>query len=122
MPYEIGAKVRLTRDVQVTPDGMAAGMGLPGPLFLAEGLAGVVTGSAKEAGGVSPDMLAGFEQQLRDGRFGSHTPGLLDDLRQRVVGMALGTGAGVGTQTRYKVRFENGFVLGGLEEGWLTGA
>ncbi|MFD2009668.1 hypothetical protein [Streptomyces narbonensis] len=50
-PYEIGAKVKLTRDVQVTAIDTAGGNGCPGPLCLAEDLEGVVTGSADEAGG-----------------------------------------------------------------------
>ncbi|MER6400752.1 hypothetical protein ACFWA9_35700 [Kitasatospora sp. NPDC059973] len=121
MPYEIGAKVRLTRDVQVSADGMTAGTGLPGPLFLAGGLTGIVSGSAVQAGGASPDMLASFDQQVRGSRFDSFTAGLIDDLRQRVIGMGA-VGAGAGARTRYTVRFENGFVLGGLEEDWLAGA
>ncbi|MGW4892900.1 hypothetical protein ACWEQL_11675 [Kitasatospora sp. NPDC004240] len=119
MPYEIGAKVRLTRDVQVTADGTAARLDVPGPLFLAQGLTGVVTGSAKEAGGASQDMLASFEQQIRGARFDSFTAGLMDDIRQRII--AAGASApGAGARIGYRVRFENGFVLDGLEEGWLT--
>ncbi|MGW0885191.1 hypothetical protein [Streptomyces sp. NPDC002671] len=123
MPYEIGAKVKLTRDVQVTADGTAARIGFPGPLFLAGGLAGIVTdtGLAKEAGGASQDMLANFDQQIRDVRLEGFAAGLVEDLRQRVIGPGA-FDAGVGAQIRYRVRFENGFVLGGLEEGWLTGA
>ncbi|MFE5584032.1 hypothetical protein [Kitasatospora sp. NPDC056531] len=121
MPYEIGAKVKLTRDVQVTADGTAAGTGFPGPLFLAGGLAGIVTGSATEAGGASQSMLASFEQQVRGVRLDGFAAGLVEDLRQRVIGLGA-VDAGVGAQIRYRVRFENGFVLGGLEEGWLTGA
>ncbi|MGW3040612.1 hypothetical protein ACWC9T_11315 [Kitasatospora sp. NPDC001159] len=121
MPYEIGAKVRLTRDVQVTADGTAAGIGFPGPLFLAGGLAGIVTGSAMEAGGVSQDMLASFDQQIRDSRLQGFAADLVEDLRQRVIGPGA-FDAGAGAQIRYRVRFENGFVLGGIEEAWLTGA
>ncbi|MFD4659538.1 hypothetical protein ACFWP2_28375 [Kitasatospora sp. NPDC058444] len=120
MPYEIGAKVKLTRDVQVATGGAAAGTGSPGPLSLAGGLTGIVTGSAQEAGHVSPDALASFDQQTRGVRLDAFTAGLIGDLRQRIVEAgAFGPGGG---GTRYKVRFENGFVLDGLEEGLLTGA
>ncbi|MFD8752864.1 hypothetical protein ACFV0O_18065 [Kitasatospora sp. NPDC059577] len=121
MPYEIGAKVRLTGDVQVTADGTAAGAGFPGPLFLAGGLAGIVTGSTKEAGRVSQDMLASFDRQVRDSRLQGFAADLVEGLRQRVV-VPGAFDAGAGAQIRYTVRFENGFVLGGIEEGRLTGA
>ncbi|MFD0279248.1 hypothetical protein ACFVHB_35875 [Kitasatospora sp. NPDC127111] len=121
MPYEIGAKVRLTRDVQLTADGTAAAIGLPGPLFLAGGLTGIVTDAAKETGGVTQDMLAGVEQQIRAARLDPFSAGLLEDLRQRFIGPGA-FDAGVGARITYKVRFENGFVLGGLEEAWLTEA
>ncbi|MEU7074012.1 hypothetical protein AB0B30_32125 [Streptomyces narbonensis] len=121
MPYEIGAKVKLTRDVQVTAIDTAGGIGFPGPLCLAEGLQGVVTGSADEAGGVVRDGLAEFERQVRGVQFDRFTAGVIDNLRQQIIRQG-GIDAGVGTQIRYRVRFENGFVLGGLEEGWLTGA
>lgn len=48
MPYETGAKVKLTRDVQLTANDTAARIGFPGPLCLAEGLQGIVTGSARK--------------------------------------------------------------------------
>ncbi|MEU1287647.1 hypothetical protein [Kitasatospora sp. NPDC005856] len=122
MPYEIGAKVKLTRDVQVTAGGTGAGTGFPGSLSLAGGLAGIVTGSTPEAGGVSSDMLASFDRQTRGVRLDAFAAGLLDDARQRLIGQgAFGAGAG-GGGTRYRVRFENGFVLDGLEEGVLTEA
>ncbi|MFJ9445924.1 hypothetical protein ACIRRH_29315 [Kitasatospora sp. NPDC101235] len=121
MPYETGAKVRLTRDVQVTADGTAARTGFPGPLFLAEGLQGIVTGSAKEAGGVAQDHLASFDQQIRGRQFDPFAAGLIENLRQQVIQHS-GYDGGAGARIRYKVRFENGFVLDGLEEDWLTGA
>ncbi|MER7755191.1 hypothetical protein [Kitasatospora sp. NPDC097643] len=121
MPYETGARVRLTRDVQLTADDAAARTGLPGPLFLAEGLSGVVTGSAMEAGGPAQDGLAAFDQQIRGGRYDSFTNSLIDNLRQQVVRHSA-YDAGAGARIRYRVRFENGFVLAGLEEDWLTGA
>ncbi|KQV15681.1 MULTISPECIES: hypothetical protein [unclassified Kitasatospora] len=120
MPYEIGARVKLTRDVQVTTDGAAVRTGHPGPLFLAEGLAGIVTGSAKEAGGAQ-DHLASFEQAIRGSQFDGFTTHLIEDLRQRVIRQG-GSGTGVGAQVRYRVRFENGFVLDGLDGDWLTEA
>jgi len=121
MPYETGAKVKLTRDAQVTGVDTVARMGFPGPLFLAEGLTGTVTGVAKEAGGAAQDYLASFEQQIRGSQFDSFTAGLVDDLRQRVIRHSA-YGAGGVARIRYRVRFENGFVLDGLEEEWLTGA
>ncbi|WP_327732975.1 hypothetical protein OG749_02985 [Streptomyces nojiriensis] len=121
MPYETGAKVKLTRDVQLTANDTAARIGFPGPLCLAEGLEGIVTGSAKEAGGVAQDGLAEFERRVRGVQFDGHTAGIIDNLRQQIIRHG-GLDAGVGAQIRYRVRFENGFVLGGLEEGWLTEA
>ncbi|MER5350214.1 hypothetical protein ABT093_07770 [Kitasatospora sp. NPDC002551] len=122
MPYEIGAKVKLTRDVQITPGGTTAGTGLPGPLSLAAGLTGTVTASAREAGGASQDYLASFDQQLRGSRLDPFTAGLVADLRQRVIDATTSApGAGTG-QIRYTVRFDNGFALGGLDEAWLTPA
>ncbi|MEW2416388.1 hypothetical protein AB0953_22055 [Streptomyces sp. NPDC046866] len=122
MPYETGAKVKLTREVQVTSDGTAAGAGFAGPLFLAEGLEGIVTGSAGEAGGFAREHEV-LDQQIREGRLKGFTADLVEQLRQQVVGQALyGTGAGVGTGIRYRVRFENGFVLDGLGEDCLTAA
>ncbi|MFG2874520.1 transposase [Streptomyces sp. NPDC048337] len=121
MPYETGAKVKLTRDVQVTANDTAARIGCPGPLCLAEGLEGIVTGSAKEAGGAAQDGLAEFERRIRGVQFDGFTAGVLDNLRQQIIQHG-GIDAGVGAQIRYRVRFENGFVLGGLEEGWLTEA
>ncbi|MFE6848950.1 hypothetical protein [Streptomyces sp. NPDC057686] len=121
MPYETGARVKLTKDVQVTANETAARIGFPGPLCLAEGLEGIVTGSAKEAGGVAQDGLAEFERQIRGVQFDGFTADLIDNLRQQIIQHG-GFGAGVGAQIRYRVRFENGFVLGGLEEDWLTRA
>ncbi|TYC66585.1 hypothetical protein EH183_42105 [Streptomyces sp. CB01881] len=122
MPYETGAKVKLTRDVQVTADDTAARIGLPGPLSLTEGLEGIVTGSAKEArGGMAQDALAAFDQQVRPGQFDAFTAGLLDNLRQQIIRHGA-FDAGAGARVRYTVRFENGFVLDGLEEDWLTRA
>ncbi|MEV7021790.1 hypothetical protein [Kitasatospora sp. NPDC093558] len=116
MAYETGARVRLTRDFQVT----AAGS-VPGPLCLAEGLAGIVVGSTKEAGGVDQDRLASFDQQMRGYRFDGFAASLVEDLRQKVTRLGA-FDAGAGGRTTYRVRFDNGFVLGGLEEDWLTGA
>ncbi|MFF8837619.1 hypothetical protein [Streptomyces sp. NPDC015130] len=122
MPYETGAKVKLTRDVQVTANDTAGRIGFPGPLCLAEGLVGVVTGSANEAGGgLAQDGLAEFERQVRGAQFDAFTAGVIDNLRQQIIQRG-GIDAGVGTQIRYRVRFDNGFVLGGLDEGWLTAA
>lgn len=122
MPYETGAKVKLARDVQVSAHDGVGRSGFPGPLFLAEGLAGIVAGSATQAGGVGgQDALASFDQQVRGIRTDPFTAGLLDDLRQRVVQHSAFDGGG-GSRIRYRVRFENGFVLDGLEEDWLTRA
>ncbi|MEU6622640.1 hypothetical protein ABZ926_18005 [Streptomyces litmocidini] len=121
MPYETGAKVRLTRDVQVTADDTAARSGLPGPLFLAEGLRGVVTGAAERTGGGVQDPLAAFDHEVRGVRFDPFAAGLIDDLRQRVIRHGA-SGGGAGGRIGYRVRFENGFVLDGLREDWLTGA
>ncbi|MFJ6385129.1 hypothetical protein ACIQI7_34635 [Kitasatospora sp. NPDC092039] len=116
MPYETGATVRLTREVQVTEKGTA---GLPGPLFLGEGLMGIVTGSAQEASTAASEHVALFDEQVRGFQFDASASYLINDLRQKVI-RASGGGAGSGTQTLYRVRFENGFVLDGLEEGWLA--
>ncbi|MEU8925044.1 hypothetical protein AB0D10_29595 [Kitasatospora sp. NPDC048545] len=121
MPYEIGARVRLARDVQVTADGTAARGGLPGPLFLAEGLQGIVMGSATEAGGVAQDHLASFDRQVRGRQFDPFAAGLIENLRQQVVQHSA-YGGGAGARTTYRVRFENGFVLDGLDEDRLAGA
>ncbi|MCG6495510.1 hypothetical protein [Kitasatospora sp. A2-31] len=121
MPYEPGAKVKLTRDTQVTGDGTAGRAGLPGPLFLAQGLEGVVTGVAAGAGGAAEAALAAFDQQIGGARFDGFTTHLLDNLRQQVIGNGA-SAAGAGSRTRYRVRFVNGFVLDGLEEDWLAGA
>ncbi|MEU9048251.1 MULTISPECIES: hypothetical protein [unclassified Kitasatospora] len=121
MPYETGAKVKLTRDTQVTSGDPAARTGVPGPLFLAEGLGGVVTGVTKEAGGVAQDHLASFDQQIRGTRLDGFAAHLVEDLRQQVIRHGAFDGA-VGARIRYRVRFENGFVLDGLEEDWLTKA
>ncbi|MEU3772822.1 hypothetical protein AB0F11_06355 [Streptomyces sp. NPDC032472] len=119
MPYETGAKVKLTRDVQLTSDDAAARIGFPGPLFLAEGLEGIVTGAAKGAGGFAQEQAAIFEQQVREAALTGLAAGLADQLRQQVIGHGA-YAAGVGGRIRYRVRFENGFVLDGLEEDWLT--
>ncbi|MEU6237532.1 hypothetical protein, partial [Kitasatospora sp. NPDC047058] len=59
MPYETGAKVKLTRDAQVTGVDTVARMGFPGPLFLAEGLTGTVTGVRRpRARGAGPCRTA----------------------------------------------------------------
>jgi hypothetical protein len=121
MPYETGAKVKLTRDAQVTADGASSGTGFPGPLFLAEGLKGIVTDVTREAGGVAQDNLALFEQQVRGAQLDGFAAGLVEGLRQRVV-QAGGVDTGIGARITYKVRFENGFVLNGLAEDWLTEA
>ncbi|MFJ7068146.1 hypothetical protein [Streptomyces sp. NPDC101115] len=121
MPYETGAKVRLTRDVQVTGNTAAAGTSGPGPLYLAEGLQGVVTGSARGAGGPAQEALASFDQQLGANRFDSFTTAMLDDLRQRLIRQGAFDSV-VGDRVGYRVRFENGFVLDGLQEDWLTRA
>ncbi|KPI05632.1 hypothetical protein OV450_3950 [Actinobacteria bacterium OV450] len=122
MPYETGAKVKLTRDVQLTAEGTAARTGFPGPLWLAEGLAGIVTGSAAEAGGgLAQEGLAEFERSVGGVQFDGFTAGVIDNLRQQIIRQG-GLAAGAGGQIRYTVRFENGFVLGGLEEGCLTRA
>ncbi|MFD7977348.1 hypothetical protein [Streptomyces sp. NPDC059071] len=121
MPYETGAKVRLTRDVQVTGNDAAAGAGGPGPLFLAEGLQGVVTGSARAAGGMAQDALASFDQQVGGQRFDGFTTALIGDLRQRLIQQGA-FDAVVGDRIGYRVRFENGFVLDGLQEDCLTRA
>ncbi|XIE77171.1 hypothetical protein AB6O49_00315 [Streptomyces sp. SBR177] len=120
MSYEIGARVRLVKDVQVTDGDPAAGTGLPGPLFLAEGLQGVVTAAVREAGGSGPDHLAMFEEQIRGVRLDGHASALIDGLRQQIVQSGR-SGAGGGVRFRYGVRFENGFVLHGVEEDWLSG-
>ncbi|RKT09756.1 hypothetical protein BX285_6860 [Streptomyces sp. 1114.5] len=121
MPYEIGAKVKLTRDVQVTADDTAARSGLPGPLSLAAGLAGIVSGSAQEAGGAATNWVAAFDREVRPGQLQGFAAGLVQNLRQQVVAQG-GHDGGVGARIRYRVRFENGFVLDGIEEDWLAGA
>ncbi|MFC5663966.1 hypothetical protein ACFP3U_13345 [Kitasatospora misakiensis] len=128
MAYDTGARVRLTRDVQVTGHGTAGGAGGPGPLFLGGGLAGTVTGVGTQAGGGGGrDYVAEFDQQVRGVPLTGFAAGLVDDLRQKVVraqaaGAGGGVGPGAGTRTVYRVRFENGFVLDGLEEDALTPA
>ncbi|MGW0771706.1 hypothetical protein [Streptomyces sp. NPDC002676] len=121
MPYEAGTRVMLTRDVQVTADDTATRGGVPGPLFLAEGLAGTVMGSTTEAGRAGQDYLASFDQQIRGHRFDAFAASLIDDLRQNVARVGA-VNAGAGARTTYRVRFDNGFVLDGLEEGWLARA
>ncbi|MDY0816195.1 hypothetical protein [Kitasatospora purpeofusca] len=119
MPYEIGAKVKLTRDVAVTADGRAAGPGSPGALSLATGLTGTVTGAAQDSGSAAEALRASFEEQLRGARLDSFAAGLVDGLRQRVIAA---TAPGTGTGTGYRVRFDNGFILDGLDESSLTPA
>ncbi|MFB7471654.1 hypothetical protein [Kitasatospora sp. NPDC056184] len=119
MPYSAGANVRLTREVQVTAGGAAAGAGSPGALFLAEGLVGIVTGVANEARGAAQAALAEFDQQVRGSHFSGFTAHVVDGLRQQIIQQgAFDTGAGARAQ--YRVRFENGFVLDGLDEDCLT--
>ncbi|MEV6201799.1 hypothetical protein AB0M64_17745 [Streptomyces sp. NPDC051771] len=130
MTYETGAMVRLTRDVQVTGDGSAGRGGLPGPLFLAEGLEGLVTHVAKESGGGASAAvqaaLAEFDRTVRGSQFTGFTGHLVDDLRERIVRQGgsggAGAGAGAGARVTYRVRFVNGFVLDGLDEDCLTRA
>ncbi|MEK2494847.1 hypothetical protein WN990_35420 [Kitasatospora purpeofusca] len=133
MSYAIGARVKLTRDVPVTADGRAAGPGATGPLSLAGGLAGTVTGasagqsSAGTTGTTADALRAGFEEQVRGARLDSFASALVDDLRQRVIaatgpGTGFGAGTAPGTSTSYRVRFDNGFVLDGLDESALTPA
>lgn len=120
MPYETGAKVKLTRDVQVAANDAGARGGYPA-LFPAEGLVGIITGAAKETGGFAQEQAALLEQQIRTGQFSGYA--VLEQLRQQIIGpAAYGAGVGVGSQVRYRVRFENGFVLDGLGEDWLTQA
>ncbi|MER7706695.1 hypothetical protein ABTX81_27840 [Kitasatospora sp. NPDC097605] len=121
MPYDTGARVKLTRDVPVTAVGAVTTGGFPGALYLAEGLAGVVTGVTKGGGGTAEDMLASFDQQIRDSHLPGFSAALVDDLRQQFIQRGA-FATGIGTPTRYKVRFENGFVLDGLEENWLAAA
>ncbi|WP_329395103.1 hypothetical protein [Streptomyces melanogenes] len=120
MPYETGAKVKLTRDVQVAANDAGARGGYPA-LFLAEGLVGIVTGAAKETGGFAQEQAALLEQQIRTGQFSGYAASMLEQFRQQIIGPGA-YGAGVGSQIRYRVRFENGFVLDGLGEDWLTQA
>ncbi|WP_030396187.1 hypothetical protein [Kitasatospora purpeofusca] len=124
MSYAIGARVKLTRDVPVTADGRAAGLGAPGPLSLAGGLVGTVTGAGPASAGTTgtADALrASFEEQVRGARLDSFATALVDDLRQRVIA-ATGPGAGFAPGTGYRVRFDNGFILDGLDESALTPA
>ncbi|WP_395297425.1 hypothetical protein ACF9IK_31270 [Kitasatospora hibisci] len=129
MPYEPGAKVKLTRDARVTGAGTAGGTGLPGPLFPARGLEGVVTGVAEGTGGVARDALAPFDRPIGGARYDGFTTHLLDNLRQQVIpngAFAVGAWtwawAWAGPRTAYRVRFVNGFVLDGLEEDRPAGA
>lgn len=125
MPYATGTKVKLAKDVQVTANDTAVRIGLPGPLFLAEGLKGVVAGSTQDTGGVAQNALARFDEQLRGVQLQGFAADLVGNLRQQVVqyeAANTGPSTGGGTRTRYRVRFENGFVLDGIEEGWLTEA
>lgn len=131
MTYETGAMVRLTRDVQVTGDGSAGRGGLPGPLFLAEGLEGLVTHVAKESGGGASAAvqaaLAEFDRTVRGSQFTGFTGHLVDDLRDRIArqggpGAGGAAGAGAGARVTYRVRFVNGFVLDGIDEDVLTRA
>ncbi|MFF7454450.1 hypothetical protein [Kitasatospora sp. NPDC008115] len=113
--------MRLTREVQVTAHGAAAGGGFPGALFLAEGLTGIVTAVSQGSAGAYQDHLAAFEQQVRGSHLSGFAAGMVDDLRQQVIRMSL-QGTGAGARTTYKVRFDNGFVLDALEEDWLAAA
>ncbi|MDX2297395.1 MULTISPECIES: hypothetical protein [Streptomyces] len=123
MPYEVGAQVRLVRDVQVGGSGTAGRTGSPGPLFLAEGLRGVVTGSApREAGGRAQDALAEFDRRVGGQRFDAHAAGLLGNLRDQILRQGAVDSGGAGAGTGYQVRFENGFVLHGLAEDFLARA
>ncbi|MFD8416159.1 hypothetical protein ACFV2Q_31175 [Streptomyces sp. NPDC059650] len=121
MPYEIGAKVRLTRDVQITANDAPVRIGFPGPLFLGEGLEGIVTGAGQAASSFAQEQVAMFDQQIRQVQLTGFAASLVEQFRQQVVGHG-SYDAGVGSQTRYKVRFENGFVLDGLGEDGLTRA
>ncbi|MFI1106304.1 hypothetical protein [Streptomyces melanogenes] len=121
MPYETGARVKLAKDVQVTTTDTAFRIGFPGPLFLAEGLGGIVTGSAKEAGGFAQEQAALLDEQIRIARLTSNAASLIEQIRQQVFGPGA-YDAGAGARIRYRVRFENGFVLDGLDEDSLTKA
>ncbi|MFF2350626.1 hypothetical protein ACFVVL_12660 [Kitasatospora sp. NPDC058115] len=119
MPYDTGARVKLTREVQLTAHGTATAGGFPGALFLAEGLTGVVIEVGKGVGGVAQDHLAAFDHQVRGSHLSGFAAGLVDDLRQQVIRMSA-HGPGAGARSTYKVRFDNGFVLDGLDEDRLT--
>ncbi|MFI8320545.1 hypothetical protein [Streptomyces sp. NPDC085529] len=123
MPYEVGAQVRLVRDVQVGGSDTTGRIGSPGPLFLAEGLRGVVTGSApREARGTAQDALAEFDRRVGGQRFDAHAAGLLGNLREQILRQGAVDSGGAGAGTGYQVRFENGFVLHGLAEDCLARA
>ncbi|MFF9339926.1 hypothetical protein ACF1CG_09230 [Streptomyces sp. NPDC014773] len=100
MPYETGAKVRLTRDVRVT------GEGSPGPLSPAEGLEGFIEGSAKgaPAGGFGQSSIAEAERLARGSQLTGFSAALMDQVRQQVTRHAAaydaGAGAGAGSGTR----------------------
>ncbi|OAR25245.1 hypothetical protein A8W25_06240 [Streptomyces sp. ERV7] len=121
MPYETGATVKLARDVQVSANDTAVRVGFPGPLFLAEGLEGIVTGATKEATGFAQQQAALLDQQIRAALLAGFAADLVDQLRRQIIGHGA-YDAGVGAQITYKVRFANGFVLDGLGEDWLTEA
>ncbi|WP_031002198.1 hypothetical protein [Streptomyces sp. NRRL F-5727] len=121
MPYEVGAQVRLVRDVQVGGNDTAGRVGSPGPLFLAEGLRGVVTGSARvEPRGMAQDALAEFDRRVGGQRFDGHAAGLLGNLRDQIIRQGAVDSGGAGARIGYQVRFDNGFVLHGLDEDALA--
>lgn len=123
MPYEVGAQVRLVKDVQVGGNDTAGRIGFPGPLFLAEGLRGVVTGSAQvEPRGMAQDALAEFDRRVGGRQYDVHAAGLLGHVREQIIRHGAVDSGGAGARIGYQVRFENGFVLHGLEEDWLTRA
>ncbi|GGY57665.1 hypothetical protein [Streptomyces omiyaensis] len=121
MPYETGARVKLIRDVQITGGVPATGGGSAGPLFLGAGATGVVAGAAEAAGGAVEGALADFDRRFAAGRFDGHTTGLMEGIRRQIVSLGA-TVPGAGGGIRYRVRFENGFVLDGIEEDALAPA
>ncbi|MFJ8132294.1 hypothetical protein [Streptomyces hydrogenans] len=119
MPYETGAKVRLTRDVRV------AGGGSPGALSLAEGLEGFVEGFTEGApsGGIAQSALDEVERITRASRSTGFSAAMMDQVREQVTRHAAAyTPPGAGDRTGYRVRFVNGFVLDGVDEDALARA
>ncbi|MER5740720.1 hypothetical protein ABT117_34345 [Streptomyces sp. NPDC002262] len=118
MPYETGAKVRLTRDVRVT------GEGSPGPLSLAEGLEGFVEGFTEgtSSGGVAQSALDEVERISRAAQLTGFSAAMMDQVRQQVTRHAAAYAPGAGGRAGYRVRFVNGFVLDGVDEDALTRA